>query len=178
MKTFFAFVLLICSSILFSQGSNSPTKFENKNSVQLDAGGHGMFYSLNYERIIFNGKRFKTAAQVGFSYYPRSWGYIELWTPIGINEIFSFTNKHHIELGIGIVPTRSPSPKMEEMFDSYSPWSYFLSARLGYRYQKPDGNFLFRAGFTPLAEGRLRDFGKPSYLNIHPLVGVSFGFKF
>lgn len=174
MKINLILTILICSSFIFAQEKNiEPIKFDNKNSIQLDVGGHGMFYSLNYERIIFNGKRFKTAVQVGFAYYPRSWGFLELWTPIGINEIFSLGN-HHIEAGIGIVPTRTPSPEME-IYDSYSPWSTFLSARLGYRYQKPGGKFLFRAGFTPLAECSLRNI---SYLNIHPLAGVSFGYSF
>jgi hypothetical protein len=178
MKINLIFTLFICTPILFSQEKNiPPAKFNTRNSVQLDAGGHGMFYSLNYERIIFNGDRFKTTAQVGFAYYPPSWGYLELWMPIGINEIISLKNNHHIELGVGIVPIRSPSPGME-MYDSYSPWSRFLSARLGYRYQKPDGKFLFRAGFTPLAEGILRINGQFSNLSIYPLVGVSFGYSF
>lgn len=174
MKIHLILTTLICFSILSAQEKNiEPAKFVNNKSVQLDIGGHGMFYSLNYERIIFNGKRFKTAAQVGIAYYPRSWGYLELWTPIGINEIFSLGN-HHIEAGIGIVPTRTPSPEME-IYDLYSPWSTFLSARLEYRYQKPDGKFLLRAGFTPLAEGSLRNI---KYLNIHPLAGISFGYSF
>lgn len=174
MKINLIFTILFCSQLLFSQEKNiEPVKFNNKNSVQLDLGGHGMFYSLNYERIIFNGKRFKTAAQVGFAYYPRSWGYLELWTPIGINEIVSFGN-HHIEFGVGVVPVRDPGISNED-FTIPPSWSTFLSARLGYRYQKPDGKFLFRAGFTPLAEGSLRSIPN---LNIHPLAGISFGYSF
>lgn len=177
MKIHLFFTIIICSPLLFAQEKNSaPTKFDNKNSVQLEAGGHGMLYSLNYERILINSDRFKTTAQVGISYYPPSWGYIELWMPIGINEILSFGN-HHVEAGVGIVPVRSPSPLME-IDNTYSPWSAFLSARLGYRYQKPDGKLLFRVGFTPLAEGNLRNLGKGFDLNIYPLVGVSFGYSF
>jgi hypothetical protein len=178
MKISLFLAFFICSTFIFGQEKEkSSFKFDNKNSVQLDLGGHGMFYSLNYERIIFNGERFKTAAQVGCSFYPPSWGYIELWMPVGINEIFTLKNNHHIELGVGVVPTRSPSPEME-MYDSYSPWSSFLSARLGYRYQKPDGKFLFRAGFTPLLEGHLGNLGRSISSGLHPLLGVSFGYSF
>jgi hypothetical protein len=33
-----------------------PLSFENKNSIQMEIFGHGLFYSLNYERIIFMAK--------------------------------------------------------------------------------------------------------------------------
>ena len=52
-------------------------KIENKNSIQIELGGHGLFYSINYERIIINGDRFKTTGQLGISYYPPNTGIIE-----------------------------------------------------------------------------------------------------
>jgi hypothetical protein len=175
MKTICIVTSFLCSTLLFGQEKIQSTKFENKNSVQLDLGGHGMLYSLNYERVIFNRDRFKTAAQVGFSYYPPSANFIDLWLPVSINEIISF-GKHHLEVGIGIVPTRSSLRNIPYVSDEWV-WSTFLSARIGYRYQKPDGKFLFRAGFTPLAEFNWHS-QTLSADNIHPLAGISFGYCF
>lgn len=127
MKIHLFFTIIIYSPLLFAQQKNSaPTKFDNKNSVQLEAGGHGMIYSLNYERILISGDRFKTAAQVGISYYPPSWGYIELWMPIGINEILSFGN-HHVEAGLGIVPV---NPHLHS-------WKYIIHILLGAHFYQP-----------------------------------------
>ena len=146
--------------------------FQDKNSVQLDLGGHGLFYSINYERILHNGERFNTAAQIGFSYYPPGTGVRDLWIPLGINEIFSFGN-HHIEAGLGFIAIREAARDPDNNPD-YWFWSNMFSGRIGYRYQKPDGRFLFRAGFTPVLEVNWES----NATEFHPLAGVSFGYTF
>ncbi len=105
--------------------------FRKKNSIQLEAGGHGMFYSINYERIIFNADKFKTAAQAGFSYYPKITGVRDFWIPLLVNEIFSF-QKHHIELGAGYVIIREASRDIENNPVSWF-WSGVISGRIAYR---------------------------------------------
>jgi len=49
-------------------------------------------------------------------------------------------------------------------------WSSFLTGRVGYRYQKPNGRFIFRIGFTPLYELDGNE--------LHPSGGLSFGYGF
>jgi hypothetical protein len=49
-------------------------------------------------------------------------------------------------------------------------WSAFLTGRVGYRYQKPNGRFIFRIGFTPLYELDGNE--------LHPSGGLSFGSSF
>lgn len=152
----------------FSQDMSS-NKFQNKNSFQLDLGGHGLFYSVNYERILINGNRFKTASQIGISYYPASTGIRDIWMPIGVNEILSF-GKHHIEAGLGYIvireATRDPENNPDEWF-----WSGIMSGRIGYRYQKPGGRLILRAAFTPFMEhGTAHEF--------HPSGGLSVGYSF
>ena len=152
----------------FSQDISS-NKFQNKNSFQLDLGGHGLFYSVNYERILINGNRFKTASQLGISYYPASTGIRDIWMPIGVNEILSF-GKHHIEAGLGYIvireATRDPENNPDEWF-----WSGIMSGRIGYRYQKPGGRLILRAAFTPFMEhGSAHEF--------HPSGGISVGYSF
>ena len=115
----------------FCQDEESNT-FQKKNSAQLDLGGHGLFYSVNYERILINGNRFKTASQLGMSYYPPSTGIIDLWMPLGINEIYSF-GKHHIEAGLGYIVTREALRDPENNPSEWY-WNGFMSGRIGYSF--------------------------------------------
>ncbi|MFA5817440.1 MAG: hypothetical protein WC865_17700 [Bacteroidales bacterium] len=170
MKTKLFIILLVVFTIpSFSQSTNTQNdKLSHRSSVQFELFGHGMLYSLNYEYVVINRNRLKTTAQVGFSYYPPSTGYRPTWIPISINELISF-GKHHIELGIGHV-------FITEMgHDVYGEdrreWEGFFSGRLGYRYQKPNGRLIIRAGFTPLYE----------YSNdhaFHPSGGLAVGYSF
>ena len=165
-------VSLIVGSLalsLFSQEIES-NKFTFNNSVQVEAGGHGLFYSINYERILLNNKVFKTSAQAGISYYPKKTGVRDIWIPLVINEIFSFT-KHHIELGAGYVVIREASRDLENNPTSWF-WSGVITGRLGYRYQVPDGRFIVRAGFTPFLENE-----EPKY-EFHPSGGLAVGYTF
>ncbi len=131
-----------------------------------------MFYSLNYERILLNGERFKTASQVGISYYPPKAGMRDIWIPIGINELFSFGN-HHLEAGIGYMPIREATRDLENNPDEWF-WSHMTTGRIGYRYQKPSGRLILRAAFTPILEIDPLGHGD----EFHPLGGISIGYSF
>ena len=178
MKNLLLFIILSAyGTLLFSQETKiQEEKFNHLNSIQLEMGGHGLFYSLSYERIILNGNKFKTAGQFGLSYYPSNTGIRDLWLPFVVNEIFSFRN-HHIETGLGIIGIREAKRDMENNPEEWF-WSKILTARLGYRYQKPHSRYLFRAGFTPFLE--LLDDGITNTLHteFHPSAGIAFGYAF
>lgn len=56
-------------------------------------------------------------------------------------------------MGIGTFALREVArDKMDDYLITGRFWTYGLSGRLGYRYQKPDGRFLWRIGFTPLLQ--------------------------
>lgn len=170
-KHFTVFVFLLIAFSAHCQ-NNTIHPFQNKNSIQLELGGPAVFYSLNYERILLNSGRLKTAAQVGISYYPPKMGMRDIWIPIGINEIISFGN-HHLEAGIGYMPIREalrePDLQVRDWF-----WSHIMTGRIGYRYQKPGGHFILRAAFTPVLEIDILGHGD----KFHPLGGVSVGYSF
>jgi hypothetical protein len=67
---------------------------------------------------------------------------------------------HHIEVGLGT------SIGLTSDDDAR-----FLTPLVGYRYEEPDGGFLFRASFTPLV--RMNDFE-----DVLPWGGLSFGYSF
>lgn len=155
---------------LFDSGLGTFNQtFSRRNSVQFDLGGPGLIYSFNYERMLINGRRKKTAIQIGASYYPPNSGIRDIWIPIGVNELFS-RSEHHLEVGLGWIIIREASRDSEnEVVDWF--WSTMMFARLGYRYQRPDGKFIFRAAFTPFFEFE-------GTREIHPSGGVSIGYSF
>jgi hypothetical protein len=145
-------------------------RFRTHNSVQLELGGHGLFYSLNYERVFINGQRFKTSVQAGVAYYPPPTGIRELWFPVSLNEIFSF-NKHHVELGAGCLIINEPGLSIIGETPRRRTQTMII-ARVGYRYQKPGGRFILRVGFTPIFESY------PNKTYTYPSGGLSLGYAF
>ena len=152
-------IILLCF-VCFNSFGQRVTKnlpFKNKNSFQIELLGQGVFYSLNYERILFNGRNIKVAGNAGFEY---AFGYSAF--PIAVNILFSINN-YHIELGVG------------RTIVSGTASGGFTSTRIGFRDQTPDGRLIFKLAFTPLI-------GLPNYsdeLNVvTPWGSVSIGFSF
>lgn len=165
-------IIILLSGIgltVFSQTDSSrPPNFAHRNSVQFELFGHGLIYSANYELIVINQPRFKTAVQAGVSYFPPTVGFRPVWIPVGINELISF-GRHHLEIGLGQVIT--PEMGHDLHGNEKLQWDFLLSGRLGYRYQKPDGRLIVRAGFTPFYE-----YQDPH--GFHPSGGLAVGYSF
>ena len=176
MKIITAYLLLALSGLsLFSQVTKKESlPFQKKNSIQVEAFGHGLIYSVNYERVVLNFPHFKTMAQIGLGYFPPKTGLIQFWVPVLFTQLFSF-NQHHIELGGGHVYIDHASPLGDNNLRTFLTGG-FLTARLGYRFQKPDGRWIFRAAFTPFAEF----FGSwnLSQIGIYPSGGLAVGYGF
>ncbi len=163
-------MLLACITT-FGQQSD---KFTLKNSVEFELFGQGGFYSLNYERTIFNREKFKTLAEAGIAGYPQSTGVIPLFVPVSINQLFSF-HSNHLELGVGHVLINDRLP------DGSNDYKFFGSFKIGYRYQKPDGKFLFKAALTPFVD-YWDTVGNTIYVNasvnVVPWGGLTLGYNF
>ena len=110
----------------------STEKFRRKNNVHLEILGQGWLYNFNYERLVLNTDRTKTFISVGVgAILPM------FWFPTSITQLVSYKS-HHLSLAIGATP----------LFDfSWSGTDY--TGRIGYRYQKPNGRFLYEIGYTP-----------------------------
>ena len=165
-------IILLQFSIQCAFAQHTPIKplpFEYRNSVQLELGGHGLIYSLNYERILLNGPKLKTALQAGMAYYPPKADIIDIWIPALVNEIISF-NEHHMEIGFGYVFTLESTRYLE---NPPAAWELhgFMTGRLGYRLQKQGSHFIMRAAFTPLLS-------LENETEFHPMGGLSFGYAF
>lgn len=167
-STAIIFFCILTLSTYCQEKVNLPLSFKYKNSIQMELMGHGLFYSLNYERIFFNGEKHKTTGQVGLAYYPPKTDVRDIWIPAIINELISF-DKHHVEFGLGYIFINETNRSLEDEIISRE-WNGILTGRIGYRYQKPDGRFIFRVGITPFFEYDSNEF--------HPWGGLTFGYNF
>ncbi len=138
-------VLIVC--LTFTSTAQVKTE-KNKNIILVEGLGSGGLYSVCYERLFLRREYFNMAFHLGFSkfstrltedrYIP-----IELIGMIGRN--------HRFEFGCGINLQRW---RLITTNDNHYFSDQFLILRLGYRYQKPVGSFVFRAGIVTItAEG-------------------------
>ena len=147
------FIVVMPALQLMAQKQADP--FTAKNAAYLELAGNGIFYSLNYERVIYQKGLFKSAARVGITALPSKIAAETFWSGALPLELVGFIgrSRHHFEFGVGYTPylyaksTISPIIAEEE-FDAYRVAS-IVPFRLGYRYQKPEGGLFFRAGYLP-----------------------------
>ncbi len=134
--TLITLLLFVCLISTFAQ--------ERKNSIFLEGGGAGLWYSVNYEYRIPVRLNQRLALGGGISMIP-------VWAPhyIGIaSASYLVGHKNIFEFGI------SPA----YMFTDEEFW---VSARIGYRYEA-SGGFQFRIGFSPIY-GKFAETGLPEY---------------
>lgn len=145
--------LSLLSTKLLAQTDVEPAVA--KNAVYLELGGTGMFYSFNYDRIFYQKGAFKTAARAGISILPiniAGRNYLGYILPLELTAMFG-RSKHHLEIGTGLTPYLAPARNrgFDPVFERYRVAAN-MPFRLGYRYQKKDEGFFFRAAYTPAIE--------------------------
>ena len=148
-----------------------------KNGGYLELGGNGGLYSLNYERFLSPD----FSIRAGFASYSGEswWGDEEtsVTTFPLLGNYFYGNGSNRLELGAGILlgSKKVKSGWGEEM--NRSSTIFDLTAVVGYRYQKPAGGFIFRAGFTPFYA---LSGGEDAYPDegFTPSGGISFGYAF
>ena len=159
--------ILLTVSIIFSisicYGQNTDENHQkeiNKNAIQVSAGFCGIFgaYNVTYERLIIP---FKENSIIGLWAKGGFGGYGEIYSTGGPFQHLSLgvltgENKGHFELNFGgarmynkkalednrthMHPQFEPEQKKED-YVKFNP-----VGSIGYRYQKPSGNFIFRCG--------------------------------
>lgn len=127
------------------------------NALYVEALGNAGMYSLNYERLFLR----QVALRVGFSFVTMGASASSggstvssrvslLMIPVMANYIGIGNERHHLELGGGIVLANvSGSSTSGTASVSGSGFGVLGTVTTGYRYQPLSGGFLFRAGFTP-----------------------------
>ena len=129
-----------------------------KNSVYIELGGKGQFYSINYERQLYKIKNAKGGLAIGGSYL----GALTSYYTSAEHNIYIGRNIHNLELGAGVnyLFHTNPNDVSEKMY---------FNGRIGYRFQPMEKGFIARISYTPLF------YPEAGLLN---WVGLSFGYAF
>ena len=178
-KLFTAIAFLLFAQTIYAQqqdslrGAIKAMEFK-KNATYLEGLGNAGYgaYSLNYEREIHTNDNGFTTVRIGISYNSEN----VIFPILHINHINNIKKKNHFEVGGGMTLAfdNYPGDKLLAL-DTY--WSPSINANLMYRYQKPGGEFIFRAGWTPVIYPNLiKDTG--GYIIYAFLFGVSVGYGF
>ena len=153
-----AIVGLCCPAL-----AQSPT---SPNSIYLELLGNGLFYSLNYDRMITES----FGARVGIGYVQPIEASLTT-VPIMAHYLVG-SGSSKLELGFGACMLLQPDWSGLSFIgseDKEARGSQILgTATLGYRYQRTDGGFVFRVGVTPF-------FG---VMGFNLTGGLSFGYGF
>ncbi len=136
---FFLSCILLYSVSAFSQENSIYESQSAKNSVSVNLGFNpGEFYiplTVNYEHLFYDAGFAKINGRTGIGF----WLY---WTENGLEfpitgQIVFFKKASHIETGIG-------AQYIYDFADNMTGLSHLLN--IAYRFQKPDGKFLFKIG--------------------------------
>jgi hypothetical protein len=140
-------ILLVISIVTIGFSANAQSSEKNilsKNSIYFDTGIiPGIHAFVNYERSIYQGERISWFGRAGFGYgglFLADFGFG------GLGAVTMLTGKKnsHFELNAGIFSGKD--------IDNSNSFAYPL-LDVGYRYQKPDGGFVFKAKLGILGVG-------------------------
>lgn len=135
-----------------------------RNDIYFEAGGNGLFGSVNYERQLTDQPGFGVRFGVGF--YSENAFYLTI--PAGINYLFNLKNQQSfIEAGLGATWTRIDGNLFGDAVNSNG--SHFVNfvPSVGYR-RHTSHNLMWRVNITPIAN-------KYGFV---PWLGISVGKRF
>ncbi|HEY0158070.1 MAG TPA: hypothetical protein VGF28_12360 [Thermoanaerobaculia bacterium] len=159
-----AILLVLLSALALAAGAQ-----ETRNAAYFELGGSAIIPSVNYERR-FSPEWF---GRIGASVVTGSSETTDdtdttIIVPVTASYVTRPASNHHLELGGGITVAGGDRQELYDFGDdddeTFS--TAFVTGIVGYRYQKPDGGFQFRAVFTPVAGGG----------DFLPWAGLSFGY--
>ena len=161
-------------------------EIKKKNAIYLEALGNGVFYSVNYDRILFNQKQSAIGIRVGYSYVPLfnfSDGFFGSVNQVPVELNFIYTQKKLFEklgireeLGIGATYQRSVDNTNSDFPDMHKYCLGFL--RIGIRYQRTNAGWFYRIAFTPNIYSIDDDANPNGAFYFFPYGGISFGRSF
>lgn len=136
----------------------------NPNDIYLEAGGNGLFGSVNYERQLT--KRPGIGARIGIGFYSEKAFYLTI--PVGINYLFQLkNNKSFIDAGLGATWARIDGKLFSGSEKSNGEHFVNFIPSLGYR-RHTANNVMWRISATPIA----------NKYGLVPWLGVSIGKRF
>lgn len=143
-KNYLLIIILLTVTNIINAQKKEDIDFA-QNSVYIELGGTGLIYSINYERNLIKGKTLYANARIGITAIPNDYYNVPLELIL-----LKGKKKSFIEVGLGYSPWIEPNSYKDNFRrESYTRVSHYFVPKLGYRYQKPKGGFLFKISVTP-----------------------------
>jgi hypothetical protein len=182
-KSVLVAVLVLLFALPFhAEAQNTSATFSARNAVYVEFGGASGRYAVNYSKIFHQKGKLKLNASAGFSMWRNKISdFNTIWLPVIPLEVTAFYGKsnHHLELGLGFTSylDRTLDFDSETLeIDDKVVFGAAIPLRVGYRYQKPEGGFFFRVGYTPFFSVPVG--GREDWVSTPIFAGVSFGKSF
>jgi hypothetical protein len=135
-----------------------------KNDIYLEAGGNGLWGSVNYERQLT--KEPGLGVRIGFGFYTENDFFLTL--PVGINYLFKLKKENtFIDAGLGVTWAREDGIFFNQNKNAFADHFTSFLPSIGYR-KHTVKNVMWRAGITPV----INEFG------FVPWFGFSIGKRF
>lgn len=155
----------------------------NAQSIYAETFGNtASFYSVNYEHSVKNSKSYHWNVHGGIGFY-KAQGYFLKTIPAGINWFNRKDGNHHNEFGLSITYSENVLNDYlngSMLASEYKKHEYlYMIFNAGYRYQKPEGGFIFKIYWAPGFP--LKEFTQPvpdRKMFYVKNVGVAFGYGF
>ena len=186
MKLYLILITACLSNLIsFTQEDHS------KNNIYVEFLGKGFFYSINYEREVFQiNDLIGCNLSAGLGIFPGLTSIeksTDLFIPFEMN--FSISkNNHHGILGYGTTYWRykvnyididnsnlSQQPIQPTLVNVNEWFAHFL---IEYRYHKPIGGFLFKAGYCPLFFAQANNSSFTKKINYQTSINIGVGWSF
>lgn len=169
-----------------------------KNTVYAELLGKGFYYSINYERNIYElNDKISFQGSVGFclmdGLYTDEYKKLiegmkmDFTLPLELNVRYSLGN-HNIVAGYGTTFWRYYLPEIEinsanwdqqpvePSMKSVKEW--FAHAVVEYRWQKPEGGIMAKAGWSPLFFAKMANFNYQKKINFANSFNIGIGYSF
>jgi len=149
-----------------------------------------LFYSVNYEHLLRDGKNYKLGLRAGFGIKPQSG---DTYYPLELNYLRG-KKKDYLELGIGFTPSVADWKELSFGGRKEKTFQGITTLRVGYRNMNKDKKVMLRIGvmlmwrsvFINHDQQRIFFYEKRNYYspatiwdgigdNIQPWIGVSWG---
>jgi hypothetical protein len=183
--------ILVSCFLLFATYSGTSQTIESKNTVYAEFLGKGFYYSINYERNLFQlSDKLSAQASAGFGLFP---GFTDIekstdfTLPLELNLRYSM-GTHNIVAGYGTtywryslydIPIESSNWDQQPIAPELKKTKeWFAHIVLEYRYQKVDGGLMFKAGWSPLFFAKMQHFAYQKKVNFANSFNFGIGYSF
>lgn len=183
---------------VYGQETESDNSISGKNTVYAEFLGKGFYYSINYERNIYEiNEKLSIQGSLGFclmdglytdNYKEEVDGMsMDFTMPLELNLRYRLGN-HNIVAGYGTtywryylpdIPINNANWDQQPVAPTMKKVSeWFAHAVLEYRWQKPEGGFMAKAGWSPLFFAKMENFKYQKKVNFANSFNFGVGYSF